>query len=56
MRRGAMEIVGEDEFRRVFREAGRLDVLAAGTGCPQRAPGEGGVEARRTVKKKAARN
>ena len=30
-----MEIVPLDEFMNVFREAGRVDILEAGTGCPQ---------------------
>ena len=38
VQRDAMEIVSEAEFLGVFRAAGRLDILEAGTGCPQTDP------------------
>lgn len=35
MQRDGMAIVPEAEFMSAFRAAGRLDILEAGTGCPQ---------------------
>ena len=53
VQRRAMEIVEEAEFIGVFRAAGRLDILEAGTGCPQTEVPHGGADAPRTTKKMA---
>lgn len=38
VQRDDMAIVSHDEFMSTFREAGRVDILTHGTGCPQKSP------------------